>query len=207
MTEIAALPGSTRAHKTLPGFESPAVGFDSPFEMLEACHERVQRTLKLLVRLQAHVQTHGCDEQARQAAQDVMRYFDLAAPLHHEDEELHVFPAVLAAGDGALASAVKQLIQQHREMEMHWGALRKVLENIMSCEAPSLTPFGALQADAVAAYVALYDAHIRLEEDVVYPAAGSFLDLVKKNSMGVDMKIRRGAKVLDNEQLGDRYGL
>lgn len=194
---MAAVPGSAIAHKTLPGFESPAVGFESPFDMLEACHERVQRTLKLLGRLQVHAQTHGCDEQARQAAQDVMRYFDLAAPLHHEDEELHVFPAVLAAGDVALASAVHQLIKQHRQMEMHWAPIRMVLAAMVSCEVPSPAPFVALQKDAVAAFVALYDAHIRLEEDVVYPAAHKLLDLGKKNAMGADMKRRRGAKSAD----------
>lgn len=35
----------------LPGFNTPAVGFEEPFAMLEACHERVQRTLDLLQRL------------------------------------------------------------------------------------------------------------------------------------------------------------
>jgi hypothetical protein len=31
----------------LPSFQSPAVGCDEPFEMLIACHERVQRMLDL----------------------------------------------------------------------------------------------------------------------------------------------------------------
>jgi hemerythrin-like domain-containing protein len=181
-------------HKTLPGFDSPAVGFESPFEMLQACHERVLRTLQLLVRLQAHVQQHGCDEQARQAAQDVMRYFDLAAPLHHEDEELHVFPAVLAGGDVTLAPAVNQLMEQHRQMEVHWAALRKVLANVVSCEASSPSPFEALQADAVTAFTAMYDAHIRLEEDVVYPAANKYLNQPERQTMGADMQRRRGVK-------------
>ena len=65
----------------------PAVGFDEPFEMLEACHERVQRSLALLARLIAHVDAHGHDEKSRSAAHDVLRYFELAAPHHHEDEE------------------------------------------------------------------------------------------------------------------------
>ena len=79
----------------LPGFGGAAVGFDTPFEMLEACHERVQRSLDLLQRLTDYLHTHACDDSARQAARDVLRYFDMAAPLHHEDEELHVFPLLL----------------------------------------------------------------------------------------------------------------
>ena len=58
--------GPTARH--LPGFSAPAVGFEQPFAMLEACHERVQRTLALLARLRAHVRQHGADEDARQAA-------------------------------------------------------------------------------------------------------------------------------------------
>jgi hemerythrin-like domain-containing protein len=200
---MAAAPG----YKTLPGFDSPAVGFESPFEMLEACHERVLRTLRLLVRLQAHVQLHGCDEQARQAAQDVMRYFDLAAPLHHEDEELHVFPVVLAGEDIALSATVKQLINQHRQMEVHWARLRDVLARLVARETPSQKPFEILQADAVDVFVSLYAEHIRMEEEVAYPAANNFLDVAKKSAMGADMMRRRGAKVSRNTDLGDRHGL
>ena len=56
---------------SLPGFNTPAVGFGQPFEMLEACHERVQRTLTLLEKLRAYLHTHTCDDTARQAARDV----------------------------------------------------------------------------------------------------------------------------------------
>jgi Hemerythrin HHE cation binding domain len=65
--------------------------------MLATCHERVRRMLTLQAKLQQQLLDQGCDEPARQAARDVMRYFDIAAPLHHQDEELHVFPP-LAAG-------------------------------------------------------------------------------------------------------------
>ena len=85
----------------LPGLRSPSAGFDQPFEMLGACHERVQRTLDLLQRLQTYLAEQGVDDSARQAARDVLRYFDIAAPLHHQDEERHVFPPLLAQGDAA----------------------------------------------------------------------------------------------------------
>lgn len=61
--------------------------FEDPQAMLEACHDRVQRMCTLLERLTEHAGLHGADTQARQAATDVMRYFDLAGPHHHQDEE------------------------------------------------------------------------------------------------------------------------
>ena len=49
----------------VPGMRSPAVGFEQPFEMLEACHERVHRSLELLRRIVAHIEAKGHDEQSR----------------------------------------------------------------------------------------------------------------------------------------------
>ena len=88
---------------------SPAAGFEQPFEMLVACHERVHRMLALLGRLREHLHGHGPDTQAQQAARDVMRYFDQAAPLHHQDEELHVFPPLLAYCSMRLPSGLKRM--------------------------------------------------------------------------------------------------
>ena len=93
--------GTAALGLSLPGHRAPAVGPEAPFEMLEACHERMQRSLQLLQKLQDHLARHGHDASAVQAAQDVLRYFNLAAPLHHQDEELHVFPPLLALDDDA----------------------------------------------------------------------------------------------------------
>ncbi|MFZ3126701.1 MAG: hemerythrin domain-containing protein, partial [Rhodoferax sp.] len=114
----------------LPGHHTPAVGLESPFEMLEACHERVQRTLSLMARLQRHLLDKGQDYNARQAARDVMRYFDLAAPLHHQDEDLHVFPPLLAGRDAGLRSLVQGLMADHRNMEAAWQLARAVLQQV-----------------------------------------------------------------------------
>ena len=117
MNGVAAAPTS------LPGLHSPAVGFEQPFEMLHACHDRVQRMLGLLQRLRAYLQERPCDDVARQAARDVMRYFDQAAPLHHEDEELHVFPPLLAQGSPELVALVRQLQRDHVCMAADWADL------------------------------------------------------------------------------------
>lgn len=179
-------------HKTLPGFQSPAAGFEAPFDMLEACHERVHRMLALLARLQAHVQINGCDTQAQQAAQDVMRYFDLAAPLHHQDEELHVFPPLLTGGDEVVAKVVHQLMDQHRAMELTWTGMRQVLTQIATNTSTGPAPFLLLTAELVQSFTALYEAHIRMEEGVAYPAAQQLLTAERLLGMSEDMMVRRG---------------
>ena len=107
---------------------APAAGFDEPFEMLDACHERVGRMLSLLQRLRTHLQGGMADEPARQAARDVMRYFDLAAPHHHQDEERHVFPALVASGDATLAQLAARLLADHAQMTAAWAGVRPSIE-------------------------------------------------------------------------------
>ncbi|HEY0954156.1 MAG TPA: hemerythrin domain-containing protein [Roseateles sp.] len=160
----------------------PAVGFDQPFEMLLACHERVQRSLDLLLRLQAHVESLGADEQARDAARDVLRYFDLAGPKHHEDEERHVLPRLRAAGQEALA---QRLAAEHAEMAGRWAALRPALARLAQGEA------APLEADACQAYAALYAAHMRAEEGEAFPRAAQGLFPEALAAMGAEMAARR----------------
>ncbi|MEI6802677.1 MAG: hemerythrin domain-containing protein [Burkholderiales bacterium] len=176
----------------LPGHRSPAVGLESPFEMLVACHERVQRSLDLLRRLQQHLRDKGHDEDAAQAARDVMRYFDLAAPLHHQDEELHIFPPLLAAAAPDVRAVVRRLMQDHVAMEAAWTQARAVLAGIAEpgTAGAALT---AAQTDALVRFAALYQQHIADEEGLVYPAAQSLLTPDDVRAMSLDMAQRRGA--------------
>ena len=181
----------------LPGFSSPAVGFDTPFEMLEACHERVERSLRLLARLAEHLDREGWDEPARQAAGDVLRYFDVAAPLHHEDEERHVFPAALAAQDATITTAVHRLQQDHQDRHRAWQAVRTSLQRFAQDPGTGVTPPAPLAAGerlAWATFASLYEAHIRLEEHLVYPAASSRCGPQARLAMGEEMAARRGVR-------------
>jgi hemerythrin-like domain-containing protein len=173
----------------LPGFEAPAAGFDQPFALLHACHERVQRTLALLQRLLDHVQAHGVDAAARSAAADVLRYFDLAAPLHHEDEEAHVFPPLLANGTPELQATVRRLQQQHHTMASQWELIRPALLRWRDGAAHG-QPDAALRA-AVAQWCVLYAEHIATEESRVFPAALAALDEAALQHMGAQMQARR----------------
>ncbi|MBK0393558.1 hemerythrin domain-containing protein [Ramlibacter algicola] len=169
---------------------SPAAGLDEPFAMLHACHERMQRTLALLGRLEAHVAEHGADEQARQAARDVARYFDNAAPQHHLDEERHVLPALRAGGDPALAVLAARLENDHRAMESAWAAARAVLQQIADGTLARLDPE---QEQSLQSFTQLYAGHIAAEEGTAFPTAEARLDADAVRAMSADMRARRGA--------------
>ena len=176
----------------LPGHSAPAAGFEEPFEMLATCHERIERMLKLQVRLQQHLLVKGCDEAARQSARDVMRYFDMAAPLHHQDEELHVFPALLAEPDAALHQLVGRLLQDHRDMEAAWSEARGVLLTIAGDSQSDCTPLTPAQTTALTRFAAMYRSHLDAENDVAYPAARVVLSPDAVLAMSQDMMQRRG---------------
>jgi hemerythrin-like domain-containing protein len=171
--------------------EAPGASFAQPFEMLAACHERVHRMLSLLARLREHLRTHGADIQAQQAARDVMRYFDQAAPQHHLDEELHVFPPLLAQGAPDIQAVVRRLQQDHLAMESGWQEARQVLQLVADGQVAQLA---AADEAALAAFASLYDAHIRAEEEIAYPRAQALLDEAARTSMGAEMARRRGVK-------------
>lgn len=166
----------------------PAAGPDEPFGMLEQCHEKLQRMLMLLQRLREHLRRHGADTQAQQAARDILRYFDQAAPRHHEDEELHVFPPLLAQADPATVAVVQRLQHDHQLMERRWPEARAVLEAVASGQAGPLTAADEAILDA---FAVPYEEHIKAEEQIVYPAAQAALGDAGRAAMSEDMARRR----------------
>lgn len=176
---------------SLPGFSSPAVGFDEPMEMLHACHDRVRRSLNLLRRLGERVSEGRLDDAVYSAAADVVRYFDLAAPHHHQDEERHIFPLLLSqCADPALREAVLRLQEDHRSMESQWASLRTALTALAGGHGEA---FGAEQIDAATRFRELYERHTQTEEALVFPAACALADEQTLQAMGQEMAGRRRA--------------
>ena len=178
--------------EVVPGFQALTAGMEAPFEMLATCHERVKRTLALLVRLQQHLLGNGLDDSARQAARDVMRYFDLAAPLHHQDEELHAFPPLLTGSDAGLRALVQRLVQDHRDMKVAWPQARSVLQTIAESPALDWAPLGPIKTFALNRFAGLYRRHLADEDHLAYPAAQALLSGDALQAMSEDMAKRRG---------------
>ena len=177
---------------SLPGMHTPGAGFDQPFEMLDACHDRVRRSLDLLARLRSYLRDKGCDDSALQAARDVLRYFDMAAPLHHEDEERHVFPPLLAqTADAPLLALVRQLQRDHVQMAERWAAARGALQAMGDGQLQAFTPAHGAALDD---FAACYADHLRHEDESIYPAARALLDAPTQQAMGREMAARRGAR-------------
>ena len=171
---------------------APAAGFDQPFELLAACHQRVERMLGLLQRLQPHLQAKGADRSAAEAARDVLRYFDLAAPHHHEDEERHVLPVLQASADLALQALARRLKADHQAMTAAWAGLRPGLAQLADGHWPADDE--AAQFKRWADFDALYRDHLSAEDGTAYPEASKRLAPPVLAEMGDEMARRRGAR-------------
>jgi len=142
-------------------------GFDEPFAMLAACHDRLRCSLRLLERLRKYLAGNAVDEQARQAALEVLRYFTVAAPLHHEDEERHVVPLLRLSEEKALGEVSLQLMQDHEQIRLVWRTLEPLLRDVVRGESPHA---GRL-ADLARTFVRMNESHLEFERDVVFPQA------------------------------------
>src|SRR5512142_197066 len=92
--------------------------FDDPLAMLYACHDRIEAHCATLEKLVEYLPLHGCNSAARQAAANILRYFDTAGPNHHADEERDLFPLLRASSHGPealeLAALLESLMAEHR---------------------------------------------------------------------------------------------
>ncbi len=162
MSRVPLSPPSALAPRR-PEPVSPRI--DDPMALLRACHEKVVRFTKLAQRLQAHVRTEGVDEQAREAAQAVLRYFTLAAPLHHADEDNDLFVALRGLAQPSLTTRIDALQAEHDALGERWAEVRPWLETIASGQ----TPLGP--DPDVDGFATRYREHAHAEETEVYPHA------------------------------------
>jgi pyridoxamine 5'-phosphate oxidase len=174
----------------------PAPDFDQPVAVLKHCHGRIRKQLETLEKLLPHLQAQGADEQARQAAQAVLKYFDKAAHLHHDDEEQDLIPMLHATAQGEDAATLQALaptiLQDHKDMDAMWQDLHEQLSAVADGS-------GSRLVDAtVGRFVQSYRSHMEREESTMAPMAMRLFSPEQMAQLGQAMRRRRGI-----EQPGD----
>ena len=177
----------------LPGNIS-APSFDSPLEMLRACHGRIMDQCSTLQKLLQHLPVHGCDVQARQAAQAILRYFDTAGQFFHQDEEVDLFPLLLATSSTEAHELVIRLLGEHQEMNAAWLRLRSSLQNIAEGRI-SENQSALLEESVVKTFSTAYAHHITLENAQLLPLAAQLLSKQQLHDLGREMAARRGVSL------------
>lgn len=156
-----------RARPTLPSRPARSAVQPLPIqEMLDTTHREVMRVLGRLQQWVEQLDAQGIDADTRRIAKEICAFFDGGVREHHETEELHIFPALVASQDATLVQHVRRLQQDHGWIEENWIELAPQLRAIATgSHWISEEEF----LHAVEVFHDLCLGHIALEESVIYP--------------------------------------
>jgi pyridoxamine 5'-phosphate oxidase len=180
-----------------------APDFNQPIAVLKHCHDRIRKQLETLQKLLAHLPKHGADAEAQKAAQAVLKYFNNAAHLHHQDEEENLVPMLQATARDADASLLAELVPgilaEHQQMDKDWNIIKTQLEQIANGQST------ALSAQDVQRYCDAYTAHMAKEEANIAPMAKRLFSPEQMAQLGSAMQVRRGiAAALPQSQVPEQ---
>jgi iron-sulfur cluster repair protein YtfE (RIC family) len=154
------------------------------------CHERIRRLAALAVDLGRR--TDVAPDDVADAAARVYRYFTRALPLHVRDEEDSIVPR-LRGRSAAIDAALERMCAEHRAHRERLGRVTALTETL----AREPGRIGELRGELgrVAADLrADFDAHLALEEGVLFPAIADLPPAVRDT---IRAEIRARRQVLD----------
>jgi iron-sulfur cluster repair protein YtfE (RIC family) len=179
----------TSTDDPLDGATAPAVR--DGFDVLDACHIQTVFTLGKLAALVSRLANSGPDADARAMAGEIASFFSATAREHHQDEERHVFPKLLAGGNADIVQAVLRLQQDHAWLEEDWLELAPQVDAVACGQA--WYDLDTLR-EGVEIFAALSRDHIALEESLIYPEARTRLLAGERREMGREMAMRKRAQ-------------
>jgi hemerythrin-like domain-containing protein len=168
-------------------------GFNQPIELLKDCHRRIEHFLEVLRNVVELFGEAELSEEGRRALEASLDYFAHAAPRHTADEEESLFPRMRRSHDAetcAVMAELDRLEADHRRADERHAQVDQLGRKWLaagSLDEHDRATMRALLDDLVA----LYDAHIRLEEQRVFEVASRALDQDDLSAVGVEMRRRR----------------
>jgi hemerythrin-like domain-containing protein len=173
----------------------PQASFDEPLDLLKDCHRRIEGFLAMLIKVLQNKNGESLDSEYREALTKALNYFRLAAPRHTEDEEKSLFPRMRQSSDPAMKTAMESIAALEKEHAIADAAHHRV--DVLGRKYLS---DGRLAGDDVNEMLALlmqlesiYQQHIRIEDETIFPLAGRTLSKSDLNAIGTEMKNRRQA--------------
>ncbi len=131
--------------------------------------------------------------EARASLESALRYFHEAAPKHTADEEESLFPRLRQMDDPELQGAISALDALEHD-QVRAGALHDAVHTSgVQCLERGHLPAGeaAQFRRAVGELAAIYREHIRIEDNIVFPAAQRALAASHKAAIAREMALRR----------------
>jgi hemerythrin-like domain-containing protein len=166
--------------------------FSDPTGLLSDCHRRIEIFLGSLQRV-GEIINFPLTTEASGTLEAALRYFHEAAPKHSKDEEESLFPRLRQIHHPEIESALSTLDalpDDHRRAD----ALH-VEVHVLGVQCLEKGHFPPHDADrfrqAVNNLGSIYSQHIRIEDNVVFPAAKRALSSSQKSAIANEMASRR----------------
>ena len=169
-----------------------AHNFSDPTGLLSDCHRRIEMFLRVLEGV-ASVIDRPLHEDSRSALESALRYFREAAPKHTADEEESLFPRLRQMHLPDVEAAIERLeLLEHDHLLA--GSLHAEVENLGQryLEAGRLES-GGVEAfrKAIASLISIYNHHISIEDDLLFPLAALLLSPADKATIADEVAARR----------------
>jgi iron-sulfur cluster repair protein YtfE (RIC family) len=161
------------------------------FNALDACHRQTFSMLDELSALVTKLEHDGLDAESRVRAAKIAAFFSTTAREHHEDEERHIFPALVKGAKPEIVQAVLRLQQDHDWLEEGWF---EIAPHVQAIAAGRASYDIETMREGVAVLAALYHDHIELEESFIYPEARARMPSDGQREMGREMAVRHHAE-------------
>ena len=164
-------------------FETKSVTFAEPIEMLYACHGKVRRFCSRLPCCRTILPKTAAIKSFCKPSARLPNILNVAAPLHHEDEEENFFPLLLQYAPQAQES-VDELLRQHISLHNNWDGVAAEFAKLEADNA--YVP----DAETFKRFVAGYDVHLAIEEPL-FDMGKTFIPKEKLTEIGEIMAARR----------------
>ncbi|MDG2948498.1 hemerythrin domain-containing protein [Bisgaard Taxon 10/6] len=166
-----------------PTAHAQSASWAQPIEMLFACHGRVKNFCRQLGMLPDYLAKNGINQAVKNDVKQIITYFNVAAPLHHEDEETDFFPALLRYVPQAKADILK-LEAEHVGIHKIWAQLGVQLQELIDEKRTGI------EQNLLDDYRAAYARHIALEEPL-FELGQKHIPAEQLTAMGKIMAERR----------------
>ncbi|QLB21363.1 hypothetical protein A6B43_07430 [Vespertiliibacter pulmonis] len=157
--------------------------WNEPIEMLYACHSKVKKFCRQLQLLPDYLEKQGVNQAVKNDVEQILNYFNLSAPLHHDDEEKDFFPTLIKKFPKAV-DAVKVLEQQHTELHHNWDLLEEQLLALLTGKRTNV------DRELIKRFVEGYNLHISIEEPL-FELGREYLSESDLKAIGKIMENRR----------------
>ena len=167
----------------------PDSGFDDPLGMLQDCHRRIERFLKVLVTVTSRARGRALDSDETEAVQSALHYFRVGGSRHTDDEEESLFPRLSTHPDSP-GETMNDLENEHQRAQgLHYLVDRLFMTWLNSRTLKS--EHEEQLASAMSQLEQLYARHIEVEERILFPAAAKLLSREELSAIGEEFRRRR----------------